>query len=142
MDIIQCSLKFLIDSYTHLIRLEYDQSFILSWVLIEQYLNHEWNLYLDQRKFSKIEKRKYTGRDYTANMKINLLSLLGKLEEADNRELSHLRRTRNAFMHNIRLVQRKDAIEAFNLVLRFVKNRIDDYYVNLFQEFINEEGLK
>lgn len=142
MDIIQLSLKLLIDSYTHLIRLEFDQSFILSWVLIEQYLNYEWDLYLDQRKISKNEKKKYT-----ANKKINRLFQLGILREADNRELSRLRHTRNDFMHEIRLVQGNDANKAFKLALRFVKKRIDDYYESLFQEFlghklINEEDLR
>jgi len=142
MDIIQSSLKLLIDSYTHLIRLEFDQSFILSWVLIEQYLNYEWDLYLDQRKISKNEKKKYT-----ANKKINRLFQLGILREADNRELSRLRHTRNDFMHEIRLVQGNDANKAFKLALRFVKKRIDDYCESLFQEFlghklVNEEDLR
>ncbi|KKM70648.1 hypothetical protein LCGC14_1438630 [marine sediment metagenome] len=142
LDIIQRSLKLLIDSYTHLIRLEFVQSFILSWVLIEQYLNYEWDLYLDQRKISKNEKKKYT-----ANKKINRLFQLGILREADNRELSRLRHTRNDFMHEIRLVRGNGANKSFKLALRFVKKRIDDYYESLSQEFlghklINEEDLR
>lgn len=138
MDKMRRSLKLLIDSYTHLIRWEFDQSFILSWVLVEQYLNHEWELYLDQKKISNKKKKKYTGKEYTANMKINLLSLLGNLDEDDTHELSRLRRIRNDFMHEISLVEGKDASGAFKLALRFVKKRIDDYFKKKFKKYLKE----
>ncbi|TKJ25591.1 MAG: hypothetical protein CEE42_07055 [Promethearchaeota archaeon Loki_b31] len=141
MDNMRHNLKLLIDSYTHLIRLEFDQSFIFSWVLIEQYLNHIWESYLDQKKLSKEKKKKYVGRDYTANMKINLLSLLGILGEDDTRELSRLRKFRNDFMHNARVIENIDAMKAFKLALRFVNKRIDDYYDKKFKEFLIQNKM-
>jgi len=129
-------LKLLIESYTHLLRMEADQSFIFSWVLVEQYLNHEWELYLEQKKISNKKKK-----NYTANMKINLLSQLGIFGEDDTRELSNLRKLRNDFIHKIRLIERKDAKKAFNLALRFVNKRMEDYHMKKFKEYLIQNKL-
>lgn len=73
--------------------------------------------------------------------KFNLLSLLGILGEDDTRELSRLRKFRNDFMHDIRVIENIDATKTFKLALRLVNKRIDDYYDKKFKAFLIRNEL-
>ncbi len=121
------SLSLLIDSFTHLLKFELNESFILSWVLIEQYLNYVWNYLLDSKNISNKRKEKLNGREFTAHVKINILALLGILEEEEYRDVNKMRKNRNELMHEIEFINIEDAGSAYKLALTYVKKRVSNY---------------
>ncbi|MBA7556273.1 hypothetical protein ES705_48973 [subsurface metagenome] len=124
------SLSLLIDSYTHLMKWELNESFILSWVLIEQYLNHIWNSLLDSKNISYERKKKLRSREFTAYVKVNFLALLGILEEEEYRDINKIRKKRNKLMHEIEFTNIKDASSAYKLAFAYVKKRVSNYLSN------------
>ncbi len=125
------SLSLLIDSYTNLMRWQHNESFILSWVLIEQYINYNWNSLLDSKKISKKRKKALNRKEYTAYVKINILALLGILEEEEYREIDKMRKKRNNLMHEIEFINQQDAYSAYKLAFNSIKKRLSVYLSNL-----------
>lgn len=121
------SLLLLIHSYSNLLNSEINQSFILSWTILEQYLNYKWDLWLDRKGISGNRQRKLTGRDYTASIKTEMLNLSGYVTKEDYAILNDLRRKRNKFMHEIRQIPGEKANLSLNLAINYSRARIDDY---------------
>lgn len=121
------SLSLLVDSYTHLIKGEINESFILSWMIIEQYLNYIWNTFLDSKNISNERKKKLRSREFTVHVKVNILAVLGILEEEEYRDINKTRKIRNELMHEIEFNDIKDASSAYKLAFTYVRKRVSDY---------------
>ncbi|KKL71737.1 hypothetical protein LCGC14_2091910 [marine sediment metagenome] len=121
------SLSLLINSYTNLMRGQYNESFIFSWVLVEQYINHNWDIFVDGKSISKARKQKLNQKEYTANVKLNILTHLGLLEEEEYRDINKLRKKRNKVMHEIEFVNNHEAVFAYELAFKSIKKRISVY---------------
>lgn len=121
------SLLLLIHSYSNLLNGEINQSFILSWTILEQYLNYKWDLLLDRKEIIGNRLKKLTGRDYTASIKTEMLNLFGYLTKEDYEILNDLRKKRNKFIHEIKKISSDKAIRSLNLAVNYSKARIDDY---------------
>jgi len=119
------SLLLLIHSYSNLLNGEINQSFILSWTILEQYLNYQWDLWLDRKEISGDRKKKLTSRDYTASVKTEMLNLSGYVTKEDYDILNDLRRKRNDFMHEIKQIPREKANLSLNLAINYLRARID-----------------
>lgn len=117
------SLNLLIDAHTHLEHMKLIESFILSWVIIEQFLNYSWNKLLTSKKISNKRKKQLNSKEYTASVKINILNLLGILNNDEFKQINELRKTRNEFMHEIKLISPQDAISAYKLAKNYLKRR-------------------
>ena len=122
------TLLLLIHSHTNLLNGEINQSFILSWTILEQYLNFIWNLVLKKKEISGKRKKKLEGRDYTASVKTEMLNVLGYITKKDYIVLDELRSMRNKFMHETTHISREKAIQSINVAITYTKNRID-YYI-------------
>ncbi len=112
-------------------RWEHNESFILSWVIIEQYLNHIWNSLLDSKDISNARKKNLKTKEYTVNVKINFLALLGFLGEEEYSDINKIRKKRNALMHEIEFINVSDAKSAYDLAFTYVKKRVSNYLSNL-----------
>ena len=121
------SLSLLIDSYTNLMTFQQNESFILSWVLIEQYINYLWDTFLDSKNISNTRKNKLNQKEYTANVKINILALLGFLGEEEYRDINKIRKKRNKLMHEMEFMSRNEVQSAYKLAFNSVKKRISVY---------------
>lgn len=120
------SLNVLIHSYTNLTKGEFNQSFILSWTIIEQYLNHLWASLLNNKEVSYNRQKKLKGRDYTASIKTEILNLFGYIEDVEYHILNNLRKKRNDFMHEIVNISYDIAEKSLNLALKYSKARVND----------------
>lgn len=121
------SLLLLIHSHSNLLNGELNQSFILSWTVLEQYLYYKWDLFLDKKEISGKRLKKLKGREYTASVKTEMLNLFGYITKEDFKILNDLRNKRNKFMHEIKEITRKEAIQSRALALEYSKVRINDY---------------
>ncbi len=124
---IENSLNLLIHSFTNLGKLEINQSFILSWTIIEQHLNYKWDLLSKDKHLSRSRKKKLESRDYTASVKTEMLNLLGYISEEEYRMINGLRKERNNFMHEIIQIPRESANLSFKLARSYLKSRIEEY---------------
>ena len=121
------SLLLLIHSHSNLLNSETNQSFILSWTILEQYLNFKWDKLLEKKEVLGKRKKKLKGRDYTASIKMEMLNVLGYITKEDYIILNELRKERNKFMHEITQISRERAIQTLNLAIIYSKIRIEDY---------------
>lgn len=121
------SLNLLIHSFTNLTKGEINQSFILSWTIIEQYLNYKWDNLLNSKQISSSRQKKLKGRNYTASVKTEILNLFDIVKDDEYIILNSLRKKRNQFMHQIMSIPNEIAQESLNLALKYSKIRIYDF---------------
>jgi hypothetical protein len=120
MDSVICAFtRILLNSYTHYRQSEYSQSFLLSWALMEQILNKQWNLFMDQNTInSKREKKLNT---WTIDKKIETLSLVGLIRNDEYDEIMKLKIKRNKFIHCLVSISKEDAMICLNLLKDMAK---------------------
>jgi hypothetical protein len=116
---------------------DYPRSLITSWAIIERLLDEKWNSYIASQRKRNIDGKetvfinadrvkKLGGRDYTASVRTEVLSIVDSLSFGAYQKVENARRVRNGWMHELRDVQMSDASEAiqvaaelFNSVFRF-----------------------
>jgi len=106
---------------------EYSLALITAWTIIEKVLNFLWFEYLDENRererdteslpfISKDRRDRLTnGRDFTASVVSEILSLNSRISFSLYRSLSEVRKARNNWMHDLKPASRKmarSAIEA------------------------------
>lgn len=106
---------------------KYEASHISAWTITERCLNELWNTHLrelnnkhtspgSEEKFINSErKQKLTGRDFTASIISEFLSLAGMLPFDKYKLVSRVRKTRNEWLHKLHVIERADAAEAIVL---------------------------
>jgi hypothetical protein len=106
---------------------KYEASHISAWTVAERCLNKLWNTHLHEldnkhtvpgsgEKFINSEReKKLTGRDFTASIISEFLSLSGILPFDKYKLASRVRQTRNDWLHKLRTIDRSDASEAIKL---------------------------
>ena len=127
------SLNILIHSYTNITKGELNQSFVLSWTIIEQYLNYKWDSLLKNKEVSNNRQKKLKGRDYTASIKTEILNLFEYIEEDEYLILNNLRKKRNDFMHELVNIPHGIAEKSFNLAIKYSKARVNDLKIEDFE---------
>lgn len=119
------SILFLLDSYTHLKSLEYSQSFLFSWFIVEN---------LIPRLFAEVisEKNKMDGQNIKANKydiwsiatKIEFLSFVGKFDNKTDQFLKLYNKKRNDFIHKGVAISKSDSEKLYDFSFNFVKNEM------------------
>jgi hypothetical protein len=106
---------------------KYAASHISAWTVAEWCLNELWKTHLreldnqhpvpgSEEKFINSErKQKLTGRDFTASILSEFLSLAGILPFDKYKLASRVRQTRNDWLHNLHTIDMVDATEAIRL---------------------------
>lgn len=105
---------------------DYPRSLITAWAIIERLLDEEWTSYVaGQRRrdvngedtvFINTDRvKKPEGRDYTASVRTEVLSLLDCLSFDTYKKMENARRVRNGWMHELKDVQMSDALEAIQV---------------------------
>ncbi len=120
-------LRTLLESYTHLMDKELNQSFIMSWTIIEQYLGIKLDQVLKARDLP--EKRKKRIKNYTAEIKTELLNLKQIISDEVYKKINEFRKKRNRYMHNLDPIKVKTAKESYffsrNLVIEIINSLIE-----------------
>jgi hypothetical protein len=104
-----------LDAVTHFHALEYKTSFLLSWILLEKYIEDVW---CDALKKNKVAKRRYdklTGIFWSADDKIECLNLLGYFSKKRYSELMSLKTLRNQILHEDKKVDQEKTKRSLDL---------------------------
>jgi hypothetical protein len=102
---------------------DYSLCLTIAWTISEKLLGEQWDRYLERNRQRDVDgqlvafinaerKGKLTGRDYTASVVSEILSLLGELPFETFKQLSVVRGARNNWLHDLKPVSMHDAILA------------------------------
>ena len=108
---------------------KYEASHISAWTIVERCMNQIWHSHLDNaerkhanclidtdEKFINSDRRKkLTGRDFTASVVSEILSLSDLLPFKQYRLTCDVRQTRNDWLHKLRAIDRSDSGKAISL---------------------------
>lgn len=83
-------------------RASFDSALINFWTVIETILKDIWGKFLMQKDITKDRRKFLTGRDLTASVIVECLSLHGIIEETLYKKITETRKTRNSFMHELK----------------------------------------
>jgi hypothetical protein len=105
---------------------DYPRSLITSWAIIERLLDEKWKSYIASQRKRDIEGvetvfintdrvKKLDGRDYTASVRTEVLSIVDCLSFGAYQKVENVRRVRNGWMHELRDVKMSNASEAIQV---------------------------
>jgi hypothetical protein len=106
---------------------DYNLALVAAWAVIETLLQRLWSSYLDANRTRVIDgadtpfinserrTRLLSGRDYTASVVSETLSLVGSLPQSSYLELDKVRRDRNRFLHELTAISRPAADRALSV---------------------------
>jgi hypothetical protein len=129
------NIALLIESYTCLRSSEYVSSFVISWTILERYLDRGWKRYLKGRKIGGERFKKLTGSDWGASTVIESMNLVGLLSGEDYSLLTALRRKRNEVVHEGVSVSLEEASKCYERVFSCV---LEDAEIGLSVEDFSE----
>jgi len=116
-------LLLLIESNTCFQYSQYIQSYVLSWTILEKYLNHLWEYALKENKISKNRIKKLTSSEWKINQIIEVLNINGLIDNEKYKLLNELRKKRNNLVHEGESVKKEEAEMCLNLAHRFILER-------------------
>jgi hypothetical protein len=105
---------------------------VIAWGLTEKLLTRHWERYLERNRKRTIDGAetsfingermdKLTGRDYTASVVSEILSLVGELPLDLYKHLSRVRKARNDWMHELKEVSRGESYLAVQVASRMLE---------------------
>lgn len=105
---------------------DYPRSLITSWAIIERLIDEKWNSYIASQRRRNIDGeetvfingdrvKKLGGRDYSASVRTEVLSIVDSLSFGAYQKVENMRRARNGWMHELRDVRMSDASEAIDV---------------------------
>ena len=111
-------MSFLLEAHTHYESQEYRQSFVMSWLIIESWLEKSWlekswSDALNDKKVSKNRQDRLSeGNQFTAAVKSEMLELLEYIDGDQLSKITTLRKCRNKVVHDWYDPTRLEAQEA------------------------------
>jgi hypothetical protein len=111
---------------------DYVVSLMLAWAAIEQLLNALWERFIAENRIRIVDgqsqtlinverKKRLTSQDFTASIVSEILSLSGNLPFDLFEQITQARRARNAWLHRLESVKRKDAEAAIGSARQMLK---------------------
>lgn len=120
-------LLYLIESHTHLENKEYSQSYLYSWLIVEQDIANRFEQILDQKSMSSKRKGKFSNHDkWSSDNKIEFLNLYGAISDEEYTELIEWNLKRNKFAHKGFQIDKKLAKSLYNRSSEIVKQELSD----------------
>lgn len=117
------TLMFLLEANTLLANSEYPQSFLSSWIIIENYIRNLWEQHIkskdtDKQRASKLISTYYWDIDHL----LENLNLSGDLANEEYTQFMNLKKARNDVVHSGYKVSKKEAEECLKLALGITKS--------------------
>ncbi|MFH1933991.1 MAG: hypothetical protein ABIN18_20770 [Pseudomonadota bacterium] len=105
----------------------YDNSLVMSWFILETYINDEWEKLLAIKEITGKRKKILQGRDYTASVKTEILETHGVITPDRYESLNKIRKVRNAIAHNFgsRSATKQESSEALILVQEIIGEHLE-----------------
>ena len=93
-------MSFLLEAHSHQESQEYRQSFVMAWLIIESWLDKAWSDVLNEKMVSKTrQKQLREGNRFTAEVKSEVLNLLGRIDRDQLSKTTRFRKRRNNVVH-------------------------------------------
>lgn len=111
---------------------DYSISLVASWTIVERLLDALWERYIEQNREREVDghrepfinadrKQRLTGRDFTASIVAEILSLLDVVPNRLFVDLGIVRAARNQWLHTMRPVERATAERAVDVALELLR---------------------
>ncbi|MFC1874657.1 hypothetical protein ACFLY3_00660 [Chloroflexota bacterium] len=118
-------LLMLLEGYTHLQNTEYTQSFLMTWIVIEKWLDSLWEGLVQEKSIKgKRRKKLVESTLWTADTILETLNLVGSLSESAYREVTRLKRLRNNILHAGVRVAKTESEACINLASRLLMGKV------------------
>ncbi len=120
-------LLLLLESYTHLMHAEYAQSFTISWIILEKYINEIWQKFLATRNVSRKRRKKLTNPNYwNIDSILEVLNIFEVIKDNEYQLFMELKKKRNNFVHRGYTMEPVDARKAFEKAKKIVKEKVNN----------------
>jgi len=119
-------LIFILEAFTFFENTEFRQSYIMSWSIIENFIENEWNMLIEEKKIAGKRKDKLKNPiSWSTDYILEVLSLSGKIKDKEYELLMKMKKKRNDIIHNGADVSRKEAKECLDLAFLFLTMKED-----------------
>ena len=118
---------FLLESFTHFYDSEYSQSFLYSWLIVENHMTRLFNEMLSDKKVSSERKKKFYRHDkWSSESKIEVLNFTGKIDADKYTFLIKYNTKRNKFAHEGKNINEDESKKLFDFSKKIIKYEIDN----------------
>lgn len=118
----------LLEAYTHFYYDEFNQSYTLSWVIIEAWIDEKWKNLIDNSELplanERIKNLKESSSWYASHKSLALF-LADDIVGEDFKIVDELRRKRNNYLHERKSIEKEDAFKCFEFVKKIIKCKLD-----------------
>lgn len=127
--------NFALQAYTHHANGEYSQSYLLSWIAIEQHINQLLNGHLrDEVNVNSNRRGKITDSpNWTSTHKIEILEISDAIDEEEYNKIDKMRKKRNKIVHEMDTADESESENILNFTLSMLYEDVpdgeDDQYV-------------
>ncbi|MCK4798763.1 MAG: DUF4145 domain-containing protein [Spirochaetes bacterium] len=111
-----------LEAYTHFYYDEFNQSFTLSWVIIEAWINEKLKDLIDSSEMPPIKNIK---KLHSVFDKSSYLFKAGYIKDDDFETVDKLRQIRNDYLHDRKSIEKEDAFKCFELIKKIIKCELD-----------------
>jgi hypothetical protein len=100
---------------------KWSDSLLLGWAFIENLIELQWKKSILANASGERKKSLEDHRTYTAAVKIEMLHLVGVIDEALHSRLTELRKSRNDLMHNGSFPSQQDVSDLFDVTISLIR---------------------
>ena len=119
-------INYFLESSTHFNNEEYQQSFIFSWLIAENYISELFNEMLLSKGVSSKRRKKLSTQDkWSMDSKIEVLEVMDYISKKEYDFLSEYNKKRNKLVHTGEIVSEEDANEVLLHGLDLIKRILD-----------------
>lgn len=122
------SVSFLLESFTHFYNSEYSQSFLFSWLVIENYILRLFEEMLSEKEVSGKRKEKFKTQDkWSTETKIEVLNFNDIINLDEYNIFIRFNAKRNKFAHKGITIDKKESKELFEFSQNIIKNLLIEH---------------
>jgi hypothetical protein len=110
--------------YTHYENLEYTQSFLMLWLIVEQYVHALWSNLINSVPKKRKDKFLRVPSYWSVDHSIELLNLMKCLSQSEYNALMAFKKKRNDIVHTMRFVDKQDTESLLNYVADMFRSRL------------------
>lgn len=117
---------FALQAFTHFLNGEYSQAFLLNWILIEQHLSHILENHLESELELNHDRRNRItdSPHWFASHKIELVEIIGAIDESTYKQVDSLRSKRNNIVHSMETASAEESQDILNLALTLLSEEL------------------
>jgi hypothetical protein len=106
---------------------EHEQALVLAWLIVEKHIARIWDQCLIAKGIASGKRwdKLHNPDSWTADRKLELLNVSGRVEDADLGAMMRFKTIRNAFVHRGARVQTKDVADLLDFTAPLVEARVE-----------------